>query len=153
MANLRESDRLGRQAEVRSTGKFNRLARHVAWLGFALALTVLLGAGLLIMTERRSEIEAWRQRASALSSLLALTMGQTFSATDMVLGDIVTDLARFNLESPAEFDRFAMSPLNENLLRQRLVGAGHLASLGLASLDGAVVTATDDGAASLQAQE
>lgn len=121
-------------------GNFNRFAKRAAWLGFALALIVLLGAGLLIMTERRSEIEAWRHRASSLSSLLALAVGQSLTATDNVMTDIVTVLSRLELSDPADIKRMSLSPMAQNMLAHRSAGMKHVAALGFADAAGEILT-------------
>lgn len=118
------------------TGSFNRFAKRVAWLGFALALVVLLGAGLLIMTERRSEIDAWRHRASAITSLLSAATGQTLSATDNTLADIVTVVAQLDLDDPADFRRMGESPMAKTMLAHRAAGLKQVRALGFADAAG-----------------
>lgn len=123
------------------TGHFNRFAKRVAWLGFALALVVLLGAGVLIMTERRSEIEAWRHRVSAIASLLASAMGQALSAADNTLADIVTVVAQLDLDDPVDFRRMGESPMAKTMLAHRAAGLKQVSALGFAKASGETLAA------------
>ncbi len=96
-------------------------ARTVMTAGVVLAILTVAGAAGLLWRDRQSDIDQWKQTASALSVTITEYTEQNLRAADLVLQSIVTPLNDAGYESSDDMWRVGL-PAEYEALRNRIAG-------------------------------
>jgi hypothetical protein len=117
-------------------------SRHIWAIGIALCVITLLGCGIAILGLRRQVIEQQRVAVTNLSVVLAEQTARYVQVVNLVLEEVQSRVASFDLTTPDELAMFIGTETTRGFLRDRLKNLPQANAFSLIKGDGKLFLTT-----------